>query len=105
LIIVVTPRLVGTEDTHHVRMSDEMKDLYNAGQREYNYNTTDVDLNELPPPFDPDEKKSKKDKKSKKNKKADDVVISDYPTENTDANAEAETNTNDENVEVFGDNY
>ncbi len=103
LIIVVTPYFVNPEDTTHARMSDEMKDLYHAGQREMNNNTTDVDLNALPPPFDPDEKKNKKNKKSKKNKKADDVVISDYPPENT--NAKSETNTNDENVEVFGNNY
>ena len=100
LVIVVTPHIVNDAGTN-AKMSDEMRDLYHAGQREIN-NWNDVDLNALPPPFEEDEKdKKKKAKKDKKNKKSDEVVISDYPAENTE-----DTNyTDDENVEVYGDNY
>lgn len=108
LIILVTPHLIGTEDNSHARVSDDMRDFYHAGQREMN-NLNDVDLNALPPPFPENDKKSKKDKKSKtkksKNKDAN-IVIEDYPAENTNTTTtENPTNTNDENVEVFGDNY
>ena len=95
LIILVTPHLIGTEDMTHARMSDDMRNLYHAGQREINDVHKDVDLNALPPPFEEDDKDKKSKKKSGKSRKSEEVVISDYPPEDTN---------NDQNVEVFGDN-
>lgn len=95
LIILVTPHLIGTEDMTHARMSDDMRDLYHAGQREINDVHKDVDLNALPPPLEDDKDKKdkkKKKKKYKKDKKSDDVVISDYPSE--DSNVEVFANEN-----------
>ena len=108
LIILVTPHIVEMGDTTHARMSDTMRDVYHEGQREQN-DLNDVDLNKLPPPFEDDKDKKKKSNKDKKDKKAKPqkdtakVEISDYPPENT--NKETPNKTNDENVEVFGDNY
>ncbi len=50
LIILITPYLVSDDDTYHSGMTDDMRDLYNAGQREKN-SLNDVDLNEPPPPL------------------------------------------------------
>ena len=107
LIIVVTPYLVGTEDTHHAAMSDEMRDLYYNGQREYN-SRNNVDLNALPPPFESEKdkkKKSKKDKKAKTQKsKAPEIVIEDAETRNQRINDEQNKNYDEnQNVEVFGE--
>ena len=99
LVIVVTPHLIGVEDTTHARVSEDMRDLYHAGQREMNEVNQDVDFNAPPPPVE--DKKDKKDKKKKKytkdkqDKKSEDVVISDYNSEGN------KTNNNDKNVEVF----
>ncbi len=105
LIILVTPHIVEMGTNTPARMSDTMRDVYYEGQREQN-DLNDVDLNKLPPPFEDDKdkkKKSKKDKKANAKKDTAKVEISDYPPENT--NKETPNKTNDENVEVFGDNY
>ena len=99
MVIVVTPHLIGVEDTTHARVSEDMRDLYHAGQREMNEVNQDVDFNAPPPPVE--DKKDKKDKKKKKytkdkqDKKSEDVVISDYNSEGN------KTNNNDKNVEIF----
>ncbi|MBR5914679.1 MAG: pilus assembly protein N-terminal domain-containing protein [Selenomonadaceae bacterium] len=47
LIILVTPYIVGDDETGRARMSESMRDLYNAGQEEKD-NLNDVDLNNSP---------------------------------------------------------
>ena len=91
LIIVITPYIMGDGEVKRAGMSDELRDLYHAGQRDKN-NLNDVDLNALPPPFE----EKKKDKKSNANK-----------SQKQEKPANVEINTSDENpdVEIFGDAY
>lgn len=103
LIVVITPHIIGTEDTTHARVSDDMRDFYYAGQREVN-NYNDLDLNALPPPLEDDkDKKDKKKKKYTKDNKSNGVVISDYPSEDTSTNTSRNTDEK-QNVEVFENN-
>lgn len=103
LLVVITPHIIGTEDTTHARVSDDMRDFYHAGQREVN-NYNDLDLNALPPPLEDDkDKKDKKKKKYTKDKKSNGVVISDYPSEDTSTNTSRNTDEK-QNVEVFENN-
>ncbi len=91
LIIVITPYIMGDGEVKRAGMSDELRDLYHAGQRDKN-NLNDVDLNALPPPFD----EKKKDKKSKKDK-----------SQKQEKPANVEINTSNENpdVEIYGDAF
>ena len=91
LIIVITPYIMGDGEVKRAGMTDELRDLYYAGQREKN-NLNDVDLNALPPPFE----EKKKDKKSKNDK-----------SQKQEKPANVENNNSNENpdVEIFGDAF
>lgn len=111
LVILVTPYIVGENETSYAGMSNDLRDYYHAGQREHNA-LNDVDLNALPPPFEDEktkkDKKKKKAEKSKKDKK--DRNSEEEPTPNEAETAEDDNNDDSEKhsntsvgVEVFGD--
>ena len=113
LVILVTPYIVGTDETSYAAMSNDLRDYYHAGQREHNA-LNDVDLNALPSPFEDEktkkDKKQKKAEKSKKDKK--DRISEEEPTPNESETAEDDNNDDSEKhsntnvgVEVFGDNF
>ena len=107
MVILVTPHIVGADESSYAGMTDEMRDYYHEGQRKQN-NLNEVDLNALPPPFEDEKTKKAREKQERKEKKAREKQAKKKKAEEEnieEENSEDKNSNRDSSVEIFGDAF